>query len=36
VIVAPNGAQLEQIAELVAAGRVKPIIHSVFPLEKAA
>ena len=36
VLVAPSGARLAQIAGLVAEGRVKPVIHSVLPLEKAA
>ena len=36
VLVAPNGARLAQIAGLVSEGRVKPVIHSVLPLEKAA
>lgn len=36
VIVSPNGGQLEAIGKLVEEGKVKPIIHSVLPLEKAA
>lgn len=30
-----NGAQLEHIAKVVEAGKVRPVIDSVYPLEKA-
>ena len=36
VLVAPSGARLAQVAGLVAEGRVKPVIHIVLPLERAA
>lgn len=35
VSVAPNGRQLAELAKLAAAGTLKPIVHSVLPLERA-
>ncbi len=31
-----DGDQLEKITELVEAGRIRPVIDSVFPLERTA
>ncbi len=36
VFVQPNAAQLAQIAELIDAGKVKPVVENVFPLHEAA
>jgi len=35
LLIKPNAAQLEQIAALIDAGRVKPIVENVFPLAEA-
>ncbi|MFP5345358.1 MAG: NADP-dependent oxidoreductase [Gammaproteobacteria bacterium] len=36
VFVQPNAAQLTRIAELIDAGKVKPVVENVFPLHEAA
>jgi NADPH:quinone reductase-like Zn-dependent oxidoreductase len=36
LFVAPNGAQLAEVAALVEAGTVRPVIDRVLPLERAA
>lgn len=36
ILVKPNAGQLTEIAGLVDAGKVKPIIEAVFPLQEAA
>ena len=36
VFVQPNRAQLEEIAELVDAGKLRPIVEEVLPLKDAA
>lgn len=36
VFVQPNAAQLGRIAELIDAGKVKPVVENVFPLHEAA
>lgn len=35
-LVAPNGAQLAKISELISQGKVKPVLDRVYPLEQAA
>ena len=35
LLIKPNAAQLEQIAALIDAGRVKPLVENVFPLAEA-
>ena len=36
VMVKPRGGDLEKISALVEAGKVRPVIHRVFPLEEVA
>lgn len=36
VFVQPNAAQLTKIAELIDAGKIKPVVENVFPLHEAA
>jgi alcohol dehydrogenase len=36
LFMAPNGAELAQIAALVEQGRIKPIVEKTFPLAEAA
>lgn len=36
VVMQPNGKQLEEIAELVDNGKIKPIVSTTFPLKEAA
>ena len=36
ILVKPNAGQLTEIAGSVDAGKVKPIIEAVFPLQEAA
>lgn len=36
LLVQPNGQQLEEVAKLVAAGAVKPVVDRVLPLSEAA
>jgi len=33
--VQPNAAELTQIADLVASGKVKPVVETVLPLSEA-
>lgn len=35
VFIRPSGRQLTEIAELIDAGKMKPIIHTVLPLAEA-
>ncbi len=35
ILVTPNAGQLDEIARLVDAGKVKPIVEAVFPLQEA-
>ena len=36
VVVDSNTADLQTLAKLIEAGKVKPVIDSVFPIEEAA
>jgi NADPH:quinone reductase-like Zn-dependent oxidoreductase len=36
VLVVPNAAELAQVAQLIDAGKIKPEINAVFPLQEAA
>jgi NADPH:quinone reductase-like Zn-dependent oxidoreductase len=31
----PDGSQLAELGELLAAGHLRPVIHKVFPFEQA-
>ena len=36
MLVRPDGAQMAEIAELVATGKLRAIVHETFPFERAA